>query len=49
LLLELGGDQGEELERRCDQLGFVEVSVLRDDDGDARAIEARRPRRPRRT
>jgi release factor glutamine methyltransferase len=44
LLLELGGDQGEELRRRCERLGFVEVSVLRDDDGEVRAIEAHRPR-----
>jgi release factor glutamine methyltransferase len=44
LLLELGGDQGHELERSCEQLGFVEVSVLRDDEGDVRAFEAHRRR-----
>jgi len=47
LLLELGGDQGDELWRHCEQLGFVGLSVLCDDDGDARAIEAHLPgRRP---
>ncbi|MGH9297192.1 MAG: HemK family protein methyltransferase [Acidimicrobiales bacterium] len=43
LLLELGGDQGEELKCRCEELGFVDVSVVRDDDGDVRSIEAHRP------
>jgi len=45
LLLELGGDQGVELERRCRDLGFVEVAVRRDDDGEVRSIEAHRPDR----
>ena len=43
LLLELGGDQGDELERCCGKLGFVGVSLLEDDDGDLRTIEAHRP------
>lgn len=41
LLLELGGDQGNELTRRCQRLGFGEVSLSRDDDGEVRSIEAR--------
>jgi release factor glutamine methyltransferase len=40
VLLELGGEQGEELASHCEQLGFVDVSVLRDEDGDVRALEA---------
>jgi release factor glutamine methyltransferase len=43
LLLELGGDQGSELADECQHLGFVDVAVLRDDDGDARAVEGHRP------
>jgi len=46
LLLELGGDQGDELARCCGKLGFVGVSLLRDDDGDVRAIEAHCRSRP---
>jgi release factor glutamine methyltransferase len=41
LLLELGGDQGDELTRRCQRLGFGAVSLSRDDDGEVRSIEAR--------
>jgi release factor glutamine methyltransferase len=43
MLLELGGDQGDELERNCEQFGFTDISLLRDDDGDVRAIEAHLP------
>jgi release factor glutamine methyltransferase len=42
LLLELGGQQGDEISRHCEELGFVDVSIVRDDDGDVRAVEARR-------
>ena len=42
LLLELGGDQGSVMDRRCQELGFVDISVLRDEEGDVRAVEARR-------
>ncbi len=42
LLLELGGDQGDEMARCCEQLGFVGVSLRTDEDGDLRAIEAHR-------
>jgi release factor glutamine methyltransferase len=45
LLLELGGDQGDEMERWCEELGFLDISVLTDDEGDARAIEAHLPGR----
>jgi len=41
LLLELGGDQGDELGRRCRQLGFVDISIVWDEDGDVRALVAR--------
>lgn len=40
LLLELGGEQAEALEEDLDRLGFVDVSVLVDQDGDVRGIEA---------
>ncbi len=40
LLLELGGDQADLLADDLDRLGFAEVSVLLDEDGDARGIEA---------
>jgi release factor glutamine methyltransferase len=43
VLLELGGDQPEEMSRSLTVLGLSEILVHRDDDGDARAIEARRP------
>jgi release factor glutamine methyltransferase len=41
LLLELGGRQAEELGDELARLGYVDVSVLSDEDGDVRAIEAR--------
>jgi len=44
LLLELGGDQGDEVATHCEQLGFVQIAVVHDEDGDARGIEAHRPR-----
>jgi release factor glutamine methyltransferase len=40
LLLELGADQAEVLANDLDDLGFVDLEVLEDDDGDARGIEA---------
>jgi release factor glutamine methyltransferase len=40
LLLELGGEQGGLLENDLARLGYVDVSVLVDDDGDLRGIEA---------
>jgi release factor glutamine methyltransferase len=42
LLLELGGEQDDEIARHCEALGFADVEIVRDDDGDVRAIEARR-------
>src|SRR4029077_140539 len=40
LLLELGGDQADGLGDELERLGYVDVSVLVDEDGDARGIEA---------
>jgi release factor glutamine methyltransferase len=40
LLLELGGEQAEALDKDLDRLGFVDMSVLVDEDGDVRGIEA---------
>jgi release factor glutamine methyltransferase len=40
LLLELGGEQADLLGADLARLGYVDVSVLVDDDGDARGIEA---------
>ena len=40
LLLELGGQQAETLGDDLAALGYVDVSVLRDEDGDLRGIEA---------
>jgi len=40
LLLELGGDQAERLAGDLHRLGFGAVSVLADEDGDVRGIEA---------
>ena len=39
LLLELGGEQAEALGGDLDRLGYVEMSVLFDGDGDVRGIE----------
>ena len=41
LLLELGGNQAEELDDDLARLGYEDVRVLSDEDGDARGIEAR--------
>src|SRR3984893_9517739 len=41
LLLELGGGQADALRGDLARLGYVEVSVLVDDEGDVRGIEAR--------
>jgi release factor glutamine methyltransferase len=40
LLLELGGDQADGLGHDLDHLGYVDVAVLADEDGDVRGIEA---------
>jgi release factor glutamine methyltransferase len=40
LLLELGGDQAEALRRDLADHGYVDVTVLVDEDGDVRGIEA---------
>jgi release factor glutamine methyltransferase len=39
LLLELGGEQGAVLNDELKRLGYVDLSILRDEDGDARGIE----------
>jgi release factor glutamine methyltransferase len=38
LLLELGGDQAEPLARAFEELGFTDIDVMVDEDGDPRAI-----------
>jgi release factor glutamine methyltransferase len=43
LLLELGGEQAPIVGGQMAAAGFVDITVLRDDDGDDRAIEGRRP------
>jgi release factor glutamine methyltransferase len=43
VLLELGGDQAGEVSAALTDSGLSEIRVHRDDDGQARAIEARRP------
>jgi release factor glutamine methyltransferase len=40
LLLELGGEQADSLKPLLMGLGYLEVSVLEDEDGDVRGIEA---------
>ena len=45
VLLELGGEQERELVPVLEQLGFGQIRVHRDEDGQDRAIEARRPTR----
>jgi release factor glutamine methyltransferase len=40
LLLELGGQQADALGDDLGRLGYVDVDVLRDEEGDARGIEA---------
>jgi release factor glutamine methyltransferase len=41
ILLELGGDQAAPVERLLHRLGFGEVDVMVDEDGDGRAVAAR--------
>jgi release factor glutamine methyltransferase len=41
LLLELGGDQAPDVARPMGEAGYVDVSVLEDEEGDQRAIEGR--------
>lgn len=45
LLVELGGDQVELVGEELLRLGYGELAVLRDDDGDVRGVEARLNRR----
>ena len=40
LLLELGGEQAEVLDDHMARLGFADVDILLDDDGDVRGLEA---------
>jgi release factor glutamine methyltransferase len=40
LLLEVGGDQADLLRGDLDRLGYIDVSILADEDGDVRGIEA---------
>jgi release factor glutamine methyltransferase len=40
LLLELGGDQADAIGESLGRLGYVKVTVLVDEDGDVRGIEA---------
>jgi release factor glutamine methyltransferase len=40
LLLEVGGDQADLLQGDLDRLGYVDVNILADEDGDVRGIEA---------
>jgi release factor glutamine methyltransferase len=47
VLLELGGDQAGEVAAILADVGLSEIRVHRDGDGQDRAIEARRPDRPR--
>jgi release factor glutamine methyltransferase len=43
VLLELGGDQADEVAGAMENVGLTDIQVHRDDDGQARALEARRP------
>jgi release factor glutamine methyltransferase len=40
ILLEVGGDQADLLKGDLDGLGYIDVSILSDEDGDVRGIEA---------
>lgn len=42
ILLELGGDQVERLRKLLERLGYARLEVVRDEEGDARAIYAQR-------
>ena len=44
LLLELGGEQADALRDELARLGYLDVKVLADEDGDVRGIEAERTR-----
>ena len=46
VLLELGGDQAREVATALEEVGLSGIRVLRDGDGQDRAIEARRPEPP---
>jgi release factor glutamine methyltransferase len=46
VLLELGGDQAGEMTDTLTRLGFMDIRVLTDEDGQDRAIEARRRQLP---
>jgi release factor glutamine methyltransferase len=48
VLLELGGDQADELSATMAEAGLTAIRVHRDDEGRDRAIEARRPEPPSR-
>ncbi|MDQ2754924.1 MAG: peptide chain release factor N(5)-glutamine methyltransferase [Actinomycetota bacterium] len=43
LILELGGDQAEALRAELDRLGYIDVAVVHDEDGDLRGIDATWP------
>lgn len=43
LLLEIGGNQADLVEAQMDQLGYGEIGVWVDDDGDVRGVEATLP------
>jgi release factor glutamine methyltransferase len=43
VLLELGGDQADEIATRLTDAGLAGIAMHRDEDGQDRAIEARRP------
>lgn len=45
LLTELGGDEPERLSDELDRLGYVDVAIAHDEEGDVRFLEARRPTR----
>ena len=47
VLLELGGDQAREVAKTLADVGLSEIRVHSDDEGQDRAIEARRPSSPR--
>jgi release factor glutamine methyltransferase len=47
VLLELGGDQAEQLATTLARVGLSDIHVHRDSDGQDRAIEARSPGSPR--
>ena len=49
LLLELGGDQADALAGDLDRLGYVDVSLLSDEEGDVRGVEATLARAPERS